>query len=185
MTSAGIEADAALAAAFAVYRAAARRDPRVAPFGYLAGDPATGAGAPLVWFATPGELLGFLQDVEVALLQLDELETSRIRASLVRAIGGRRTLASIDLERLSASFEGWSAIHWLGSFAELCEKGGVASTSLRAEFRRASGLGDHAGPISEDEQDAFVAFLRSGLDDEDGGAPDAEPEGSGSSPGPG
>ena len=57
---------------------------------------------------------------------------------------------------------------WLGSFAELCERGGTFPTDLRAAFRRASGTGEHAGPIADDEVGAFVEFLRSVGGAEDG-----------------
>ena len=43
------------------HRAASLRDPRRFAFGYLAGDPGTGALAPTVWFATMDDLIAFLE----------------------------------------------------------------------------------------------------------------------------
>lgn len=151
-------------AAIAAYEEAARRDPRTAAFGYLAGDPATGAIAPVLWFASLPELLHFLQTSEVALLRFDDDDERRVKASLARAVAGRRSVAQIDRERVSAAFEGWSEVLWLGTFAELCEKGGTFPTGVRAAFRRAHGLGEHAGPVGEVEVAAFVAFLQAALD---------------------
>jgi len=151
-------------AAVAAYERAARRDPRIASFGYLAADPATGAVAPFLWFATFGEMLEFLQTAEVALLRFDEADRRRVTASLARAVAGRRSVGRLDRERLTAAFEGWSEVLWLGTFAELCATGGTLPTGVRAAFRRAHDLGEHAGPIGDGEIAAFVAFLRMALD---------------------
>jgi hypothetical protein len=171
MSSSG--SDSTFAAAVAAYGEAARRDPRHAGFGYLAGDPATGATGMFVWFATPDELLGFLQSVEIELLRFDEADARRVAGWLARAIGSTRNLKLLDREALSSSFEGWCEILWIGTFSELCEQGGPLLTSVRRTFRRERGLGEHAGPIGDDETDAFVAFLRSlGDDGPDPGPPD-------------
>ena len=152
-------ARADFAAVAAVYREVAGRDPRRFGYGYLAGDPATGAPGPLLWFATPDELFAFLRSTEVDLLQFDDLDAQRLEASLGRAIGATRDLARVDRDALSAAFEGWNEILWIGMFADLCAKGGALNTGLRAAFRREHRLGEHAGPIGEDEMDAFVAYL--------------------------
>lgn len=169
MSSFGSEST--FAAAVAAYVEATRRDPRQAGFGYLAGDPATGATGMFVWFATPDELLGFLQSVEIELLRFDEADARRVAGWLARAIGGTRNLKLLDREALSSAFEGWCEILWIGTFSELCEKGGPLITDVRLAFRRERDLGEHAGPIGDDETDAFVAFLRSLTEEE----PEPEP----------
>jgi hypothetical protein len=152
-------ARADFAAIAAEYRAVATRDPRLFGFGYLAGDPATGAPGPFLWFAGVEELLGFLRTTEVALLQFDDDEADRLAAQLERATGATRDLARIDRDALSAAFEGWNEILWIGTFGDLCAKGGATTTGLRAAFRRDAQLGEHAGPISDDECASFVAYL--------------------------
>ena len=152
------------------YRAAASRDPRRHGFGYLAAEPASGAVGSFVWFATPSELFEFLATIEVALLQFDERDATRLTVSIRRAIGTCRDVTRLDRGAVSAAFEGWCEIQWLGTFAELCGKGGPFATQLRADFRRDCGLGAHAGPIDDDELESFVAYLSTGADD--GGAPE-------------
>ena len=147
---------------------AASRDPREAGCGYLAGDPATRAVGSFVWFRSPAEMFAFLAGPEIDLLRFDGDDVLRMKASVQRVLRGVTTLARVDGEMLSACFEGWSEIVWLGSFAELRERGGTFPTDLRAAFRRASGTGEHAGPIADDEVDAFVEFLRSVGGAEDG-----------------
>ena len=142
------------------HRAASLRDPRRFPFGYLAGDPGTGALAPTVWFETADELIGFLLDTEVALLQFEEREAQRIAASLDRVIGTTRDPRRLDCSELSAAFEGWCEILWIGTFADLCTRGGRIQKSLRLAFRKDVRLGEHAGPIADDEIDDFVEWLR-------------------------
>src|SRR5260221_1808345 len=80
----------------ALYREATERDPRRFAFGYLAGDPETGARATLLWFATPGEMLDFLCTNEVALLQFDERDVARMTAALRRVIGNTRDVSRLD-----------------------------------------------------------------------------------------
>lgn len=142
------------------YAEAARRDPRDAGCGYLAGDPATRAVGSFVWFPTPGEMFAFLAGPEVDLLRFGGDDARRMGASVQRTLRGVASLARVDRDLLSACFEGWSEIVWLGSFAELRERGGAFPTDTRAAFRRASATGEHAGPIADDELDAFVAWLR-------------------------
>lgn len=142
------------------HRTASLRDPRKFPFGYLAGDPGTGALAPTVWFATADELISFLLDTEVALLQFDERDASRIVTSLERAIGPTRELRRLDCGHLSDAFEGWCEILWVGTFADLCTRGGSMQKSLRLAFRKDVRLGEHAGPIGDEELDDFVEWLR-------------------------
>ena len=142
------------------YAAAAARDPREARFGYLAADPATGAVGALVWFPSLVELFAFLAGPEIDVLAFDEADARRMAVSVQRMTRGVGSLARVDREGLSACFEGWSEIVWLGSFAELCERGGPFATEMRAMFRRDGGTGDHAGPIADDELDAFVEWLR-------------------------
>jgi len=143
----------------AVYRQAVERDPRSFAFGYLAGDLHTGAYGAFLWFASADEMLDFLCTTEVALLQFDEQDATRIAASLRRAIGTTRDVARLDRHALSAALEGWSQILWIGRFVDLCEKGGSFEKSHRSEFRAVCGLGMHAGPIADDEIDAFIAFM--------------------------
>jgi len=143
----------------AAYRAAALRDPRRFRFGYLAGDPASGARGAFVWFASPAEMFEFLATVEVDLLQFDDDDAARIRGSIRRIVGRPREALRVDRDRLSSSFEGWCEVLWLGSFADLCSRGGDVPTSVRIAFRRVGKLGEHAGPICDDEESAFVAFL--------------------------
>jgi hypothetical protein len=149
-----------LPASTARYREAAARDPRDFVYGYVAGDPATGAAGPFLWFATPEALLTFLRTVEVSLLGFDEDDAQRIAAALARVVASTRDLARIDRAALSAAFAGWSQILWIGTFPDLCSKGGAWSTGLRAAFRVEHGLGEHPGPIGDDEQMAFVGYLR-------------------------
>jgi hypothetical protein len=144
------------------YRVSAARDPRTWGFGYLAAEPSTGAVGSFVWFATPAELFEFLATTEVALLQFDERDSTRLAVSVRRAIGTTRDVARIERAALSAAFEGWCEIAWLGTFAELCAKGGSFATQLRLDFRIDCGLGGHAGPIADDELDRFVAYLATG-----------------------
>jgi len=141
------------------YRTAAERDPRRRGFGYLAGDPATGAPGAFLWFATVDELLAFMCTVEVDLLRFDSGESGRIAASLTRAIRRAGSLARIDRDELSAAFEGWCEILWIGTFADLCTRGGALATEVRAGFRAESDLDEHAGPIADEEMDLFVAHL--------------------------
>lgn len=148
------------ARALRAYAEAAARDPRDAGCGYLAGDPATQAVGSFVWFRTPAEMFAFLAGPEVDLLCFGGEEARRMAASVQRTLRGVASLARVDRDPLSACFEGWSEIVWLGSFAELCERGGRFPTDTRAVFRRESGTGDHAGPIAYDELDAFVTWLR-------------------------
>lgn len=154
----------------AAYLEAARRDPRRAGCGYIAGDPATGALGAFLWFASPGELIAFLQGPEVELLAFEPDDERRIAASLRRVTRGVRSIARLDREALTAAFEGWTEIVWLGTFADLVGRGGSFVTDVRLRFRCAHGLGEHAGPIADDELDAFVHFLRAPDVDE----PDAE-----------
>lgn len=150
----------------ALYREAAERDPRRFAFGYLAGDPATGARATFVWFAAPGEMLEFLCTSEIALLQFDERDVTRMTASLRRAIGNTRDVSRLDRALLTAAFEGWCEIVWIGSFGDLCGKGGSFEKDFRAGFRARRRLGAHAGPITDDELDGFVTFVTTPDDDE-------------------
>lgn len=142
------------------HRAASLRDPRRFAFGYLAGDPGTGALAPTVWFATMDDLIAFLLETEVALLQFEEREAQRIAASLDRVIGTTRDPRRLDCGDLTAAFEGWCEILWVGTFADLCTRGGATQKSLRLTFRKDVRLGEHAGPIADDEIDDFVEWLR-------------------------
>ena len=153
--------DAEHARAVQAHQTAARRDPRRFPFGYLAGDPSTGALGPLVWFASPDEMFDFLVGPEVYLLLFDERDTVRIRGSLRRAIGTTRDVGRLDRGALSDAFEGWSEIVWIGTFADLCSRGGDVPTRLRRAFRADRQLGDHAGPIGDDELEPFVAWIAS------------------------
>lgn len=146
--------------ALRAHEEAANRDPRAASCGYLAGDPATRAVGSFVWFRTPAEMLAFLAGSEIDLLCFEGDDVRRMAASVQRVLRGVTTLARVDREMLSACFEGWSEIVWLGSFAELRDRGGTFPTELRVAFRRARGTGEHAGPVADDEIDAFVAFLR-------------------------
>jgi hypothetical protein len=148
------------ARALRAYAEAAGRDPRAAGCGYLAGDPATRAVGAFVWFPTPAEMFAFLAGPEVDLLRFGDEDARRMAASVQRTLRGVGALARVDRNLLSACFEGWSEIVWLGSFMELCERGGAFPTDARAAFRRARGTGDHAGPIADDERDAFVTWLR-------------------------
>jgi hypothetical protein len=152
------------------YRAAAQRDPRRHPYGYIAADPASGARGAFVWFATAAELFEFLCSTEVGLLQFDEAETRRITSSIERVLARTRDVARVARDHLSDAFEGWCEILWLGTFADLCSRGGDVQTSVRYAFRRARGLGEHAGPIAEEEIDDFVGFLAeiAGSDEEGG-----------------
>lgn len=144
----------------AEYQAAARRDPRRAGWGYVAADPASGAVGELLWFATPAELKAFLAGPEVELLGFDGAESRRIASSVRRVLRDSGALERVDRDLLSACFEGWTEILWLGSFAELRERGGPVATATRAEFRRRRGGGPDAAPITDDEVEDFVAFLR-------------------------
>jgi hypothetical protein len=148
------------ARALRAYAEAAGRDPRQAGCGYLAGDPATQAVGALVWFPTTAEMFAFLAGPEVDLLRFGGDDTRRMAASVGRVVRGVASLARVDRDLLSACFEGWSEIVWLGSFADLCGRGGAFATDARAAFRRSSGTGEHAGPIADDELDAFVTYLR-------------------------
>ncbi|MBY0274103.1 hypothetical protein K2Z84_02085 [Candidatus Binatia bacterium] len=142
------------------HRAAALRDPRRHPIGYLAGDPGTGALAPTVWFATVEDLIAFLLDTEIALLRFDECDTTRIAGALRHEIGATRDPRRLDPGRLSAAFEGWCQILWVGTFADLCTRGGDVPKHLRLAFRSDTRLGEHAGPIADDEMDDFVEWLQ-------------------------
>lgn len=143
-----------------VHRSASLRDPRSYPFGYLAGDPGTGALAPMVWFATADELIAFLREIEVALLQFDARDAERIVVSIDRVIGTTRDPRRFDCAQLSAAFEGWCEILWAGTFADLCMRGGSMQKTLRLAFRKDVRLGEHAGPIGDEEIDDFVEWLR-------------------------
>lgn len=149
-----------LARALRAYEEAAARDPRVAGCGYLAGDPATRAVGSFVWFATPAEMFDFLAGPEIDLLQFDDGDARRMALSVRRVLRGVESVARVDRDLLSACFEGWSEILWLGFFVDLRERGGSFPTGLRASFRRENGSGDHAAPIADDELGAFVAWLR-------------------------
>lgn len=142
------------------HRAASLRDPRRHPFGYLAADPDTGALAPTVWFATMEELIAFLVETEIALLQFEADDAARIAATLQREIGPTRDPRRLDTSRLSAAFEGWCEILWIGSFADLCTRGDAMPKRLRLAFRDDVRLGEHAGPIADDELDDFVEWLQ-------------------------
>ena len=144
------------------YREAAARDPRHHGFGYLAADPTSGALGSFVWFATPADLFEFLAATEVALLQFDERDATRLTVSVRRALGTTRDVTRVDRAALAAAFEGWCEIAWIGTFAELCDKGGPFAVQLRADFRIDCGLGTHPGPIDGDELDRFVAYLATG-----------------------
>ena len=141
------------------HRVASRRDPRRFPFGYLARDPDTGALSSMVWFATAEDMIAFLHETEVALLRFEPRDAQRIVASLGRVIGTTRDPRRLDCGQLSAAFEGWCEILWAGTFADLCMRGGSMQKSLRVAFRNDVGLGEHAGPIADDEVDEFVGWL--------------------------
>jgi len=149
-----------LARALRAYEEAIARGPRVAACGYLAGDPATGAVGSFVWFPTREGMFECLAGPEVDLLQLDDDDASRMAVSVRRVLRDVGPVARVDLGRLSACYEGWSEILWLGGFVELRERGGSFSTGLRASFRRRNGGRDHAAPIAGDELDDFVRWLR-------------------------
>ena len=120
--------------ALRAYEEAATRDPRVAGCGYLAGDPATRAVGSFVWFPTPAEMFDFLAGPEVDLLQFDDDDARRMATSVRRVLRGVESVARVDRDLLSACFEGWSGIVWLGSFVDLRERGGSFPTALRASF---------------------------------------------------
>lgn len=151
------------------HRVAAARDPRRHGFGYLAKEPSTGALASYVWFSTPGELLEFLASVEVALLAFDERDATRLTMSVRRVARTTHDLARIDRNALSAAFEGWCEIAWLGTFAELRDRGGPFATQLRADFRADCGIGGHGLPVADDEIDRFVDYLATGAVGRDAG----------------
>jgi hypothetical protein len=151
-----------LALATARYGEATARDPRRCAFGYLAGDPGSGAIGSFVWFGTAPEMLEFLSTVEVRLLQFDDRESADIIASLERAIGTTLDVRRLDRHAISAAFDGWCEILWIGTFGDLCERGGAFQTSLRLGFRTADDLGEHGGPIADDELERFVAYLAAG-----------------------
>lgn len=145
--------------ASAHYANAARRDPRRYPFGYVAADLATGARGPFLWFSSPRELFDFLCTVEVTLLQFDAEESARISASLRRTLDGLQTVERVDTGELTAAFEGWNEILWIGTLYEFCERGGELGREARVTFRTESGRGAHALPIADDELDGFVELL--------------------------
>jgi hypothetical protein len=142
------------------HRAASARDPRRHAFGYLAGDPDTGALAPIVWFASMDDLIAFLLETEIALLQFEPDQAARIAAALARELGTTRDPRRLDTARLSAAFEGWCEILWVGTFADLCTRGGDWQKRLRIAFRDDVRLAEHAGPIADDELDDFVEWLQ-------------------------
>lgn len=160
--------DAAYLRAVAAYRAAVSRDPRRFPWGYVAGDSSAGVLGSFLWFATPADLVAGLTRIEVDLLCFDERDAARIRRAVEQTCAATRDPGRIDLRALCTAFEGWTEIVWLGRFVELCERGGELTTGLRRAFRETCDLGEHAGPIAEDERDAFVAYLRSLSCDEPG-----------------
>lgn len=141
------------------YVAAAARDPRRHPFGYLAIDPYTGSRGAFLWFDTMRDLGDALCTVEVGLLRLAADEEARIGRSVRRILGATSNPARIDLDALAAAFEGWSAIAWVGAFGDLCTRGGELPTSLRAAYRQHARHAAHPGPIADDELEAFVRFL--------------------------
>jgi len=151
------------------HREAAERDPRRNGYGYLAREPSSGALASYVWFATPSQLLEFLATVEVALLAFDERDATRLSVSLRRVFRTTHDLARIDRNALSVAFEGWCEIAWLGTFAELRDRGGPFATQLRADFRADCGIGGHGLPVADDEIDRFVDYLANGAVGRDAG----------------
>lgn len=151
------------------HREAAERDPRRHGFGYLAKEPASGALASFVWFATPAELIEFLATIEVALLSFDQRDTTRLSVSVRRAFRTTHDPARIDRKALTAAFEGWCEIVWIGTFAELRERGGPFAIQLRADFRTHCDLGGHGLPIDDAEFDRFVAYLATGAVGRGGG----------------
>lgn len=168
-TMASDREDLRLVDAQEAHREAAERDPRRCGFGYLAKEPTSGALASFVWFATPAELLEFLATVEVALLAFEERDATRLSVSVRRVFRATRDLVRIDRGALTAAFEGWCEIAWLGTFAELRDRGGPFATQLRADFRAALGIGGHGLPVADDELDRFVAYLASAAVGRDAG----------------
>jgi len=138
------------------YVAAARRDPRDAPFGYLAIDPTTGARGAFLWFASPTALVSALATIEVGLLGLDAGVAASVEHAARRGSPAR---GRFDQVAITAAFQGWSEIAWIGSFYELCSQGGEFAVSLRAAFReRLVGRG-HAGPVCDTEMEDFICYL--------------------------
>jgi hypothetical protein len=145
--------------ASAHYVNASRRDPRQHHFGYVAADPSTGARGPFLWFASPQEMFDFLCTVEVALLQFDEATSTRMSTSLRRALAAVRGLARVDVAELTAAFEGWNEILWMGTIHDLCERGSPLAREARVAFRQESGRAAHALPIAGEEMDGFVRWV--------------------------
>ena len=107
---------------------------------------APGALAPTVWFATMDDLIAFLLDTEVALLQFERAQ--RIAASLDRVIGtittraGSTAAISPPPSRAGARSSGRNVRRPV--------RGGATQKSLRLTFRKDVRLGEHAGPIADD-----------------------------------
>lgn len=148
-----------LTSLYARYAEVAGRDPREFPLGYLAADGATGAIAPFLWFRDQGELLRFVATTELGLLRLTppvHVDVTRALAKLVRRQHRLDRLAAA----LTAAFDGWTEILWVGSFADLCGAADDVPAATRAELRRQRDGTELEAALTPEELPDMVGLLR-------------------------
>ena len=161
-------------AAQQVYIQANEREPRDTDWGLLVTDDSVGPPASsfrfFAWFETRDQLLDFVASDLVLSAgeppEEDEAEAVLADvAALVRKVrdGGmsREELAQAFADRLDSS----QTLDWMGTFQELCTDDAAAAQEIRSEYWGVR-EDDHdedspQPPISEDEREDFVEFLRS------------------------
>jgi len=143
------------------YDSAADADPEVNRWGFFSVDPWVGGAGVLLWFASPEEMLRTIREGEVSLyLADDDAAADALRTRIDAALEGlgrdgdpHAILADLD-DICEAD------VLWVGTLDDLMVGDNEWACDLRATFRRDDAEDDDVGPISPDEQQAFVAFVR-------------------------
>ena len=141
--------------------AALRRDPREAPYGFLAGGEFLHEGAEVfMWFATTDELVTHLLDVEPLLVSslAHGRDIEAYRERIRPALHGLNEPIRVAFNEAA---EGYMLIDWWGHYDDLGAARSPTSRELLAWFRD-PGICDMSDlpPLADHEREAFVAFLK-------------------------
>lgn len=143
------------------------RDPRQAPFGFLArGDFVQEGAEVFMWFESLNDLVTHLQDVEPVLLtSLDEGFDAEAYRDLIRIPLDQAMWRGLDDDTRLAfneAADGMMVIDWWGKFTELQSGQSPTSRELLSWFRApGASIPDSVEPLVPEELEAFVGFVRS------------------------
>lgn len=143
------------------YDTAMSADPAADRWGFFSIDPWDGGAGVFLWFASAEDLLGTVREGEVALyLADDDAAADALRGRIDAALDALR--GGSDPEAVLAGLDDVCAadVLWAGTLDGLMTGDHEWARGLRASFR-GDGMEDgDAGPVAEDEHEAFIAFVR-------------------------